>query len=402
MKFHLFRTQLGLNVRISKSATLILALIALGGCASTDDDAAPEWAGVKNEDAPAKLVDFTETAKFEVRWESHVGNSGANQLHPVVTENAVYAVSARGGLSSLDRNTGKLSWRIESGINVSGGIGGGDGLLIIGGSKGEVLAYDESGKQIWKAIVSSEALSVSQSFEGIVLVRSGDGRITGLNVTDGTRAWLFERSTPALVVRSHAGAAIYRGVAFVGFAGGRLAAIKVKNGEVLWETAVSQARGNTELERISDITASPVVDDEQVCAIAFQGRMACYDLTQGGPLWNRDISSDKGMKLLRRYLYLTDAKSSVIEMDKATGNTVWKNDQLFMRGVSTPYVTDDFVVVGDRKGYLHGLSREDGSLMARIDLEDGAISATMLQLDDGILVQTSSGGVYSLSINRRK
>ncbi len=374
---------------------MLLALLALGGCAS---DAPPEWVGKHGKMEPAKLVKFAETAKFEVRWHSAVGDAGANLLQPALTKDAIYGVSGKGRLTRLDRVTGKQAWRIESGIAVSGGVGSGTGLVFIGGDKGDVLANDEAGKLRWKSKVSSAVLSVSQVADGVVMVRSGDGRIAGLNAADGKRVWLYERSTPALVVRSHAGVTVQRGVAFAGFAGGKLAALKIADGSVLWEVPVSQPRGNTELERISDITSDPVVDDEQVCAIAFQGRVACFDPAQGSPLWNRDISSDKGMMLLRKYLYLSDANGSVFALDKSTGSTAWKNDQLSMRDVSAPYALGDFVVVGDFEGYLHGLSREDGSFAARIKLEGGAIKATPLQLDNGLLVQTRGGDLYSLSI----
>ena len=161
---------------------------------------------------------------------------------------------------------------------------------------------------------------------------------------------------------------------------------------------MSQPRGNTELERISDITSDPVVDDEQVCAIAFQGRVACFDTAQGSPLWNRDISSDKGMMVLRKYLYLSDTGGSVIALDKTSGSTVWKNSELLLRGVTAPYALGNFVVVGDFEGYLHGLNREDGKFAARIKLDGGAIVAAPIELDDGLLVQTRDGELYSLSI----
>ncbi|MDO8261960.1 MAG: outer membrane protein assembly factor BamB [Gallionella sp.] len=372
----------------------MLAFLALSGCSA---DKPSGWAGMKGE--PAKLVEFTGTAKFEVRWFGHVGDLGENLLQPALTKDAIYGVSGKGSLTRLDIATGKQAWRIESGIKVSGGAGSGEGLVLIGSDKGDVLAYDENGKLRWKSRVSSEVLSVPQVADGVVMVRSGDGRIAGLDATDGKRVWVYERSTPALVVRSHAGVTIQRGVAYAGFAGGKLVAIRVKNGEVLWETSVSQPRGNTELERISDITSNPVVDDEQVCAIAFQGRVACYDIVQGSPLWNREISSDKGMTLLRKYLYLSDANGSVIVLDKTSGSAMWKNDQLFMRDTTAPSVLMNFVVVGDNEGYLHGLSREDGNYAARIKLDGGAIKASPIQLDDGLLVQTQSGRLYSLSIH---
>lgn len=383
-----------------KLAACLLSLVALvlSGCAS-EDPTAPEWAGVTNEAAPAKLLEFVQTAKFEVRWQYNLGDSGENLLQPALTKDAIYGASGKGGLTRLDRATGKQVWRIETGMVVSGAVGAGAGLILIGSDKGDVFAYDEDGKLRWKSKVSSEVLSVPQVADGVVIVRSGDGRIAGLNVEDGKRAWLYERSTPALVVRSHAGVTIQRGVAYAGFAGGKLIALKIADGSLLWEATVSQPRGNTELDRISDITSSPVVDDEQVCAIAFQGSVACFDIAQGNPLWNREISSDKGMMLLRKYLYFSDAKGLVHALDKSTGSTVWKNDKLSLRDTSTPYALEKLLAVGDYEGYLHAMNREDGSMAARIKLDAGAIQAQPIALDDGLLVQTRLGGLYSLSLH---
>jgi outer membrane protein assembly factor BamB len=373
----------------------MLALFLLAGCSS---ESSPDLADIKGEAGPAELVEFAQTAKFVERWHSEVGDSGLNQLRPALTADAVYGASAKGDLVRLDRTSGKQVWRIETGITVSGGVGSGDGLVLLGSDKGDVLAYDENGKLRWKSKVPSEVLSVPQVADGVVMVRSGDGRIAALDAADGKRLWLYERSTPALVVRSHAGIVFQRGEAFAGFAGGKLVALKISDGSVLWEVAVSQPRGNTELERISDITSNPVVDDEQVCAIAFQGRVACYDVAQGSPIWNRDISSDKGMMLLRKYLYISDAKGSVIALDKTSGSTLWKNDQLSLRVISAPLVMEKLVVVGDYAGYLHGLNREDGRMAARIELDGGAIQAGAISMDNGLLVQTHGGDIYSLSV----
>ena len=376
----------------------LLALLALGGC-STAKSTMKDWFGKNDGTEPTQLVEFAETAKFEVRWRADLGDSGASLLQPALTKDAIYGASGKGTLTRVDRATGKTVWRVESGVTVSGGVGGGEGLVLIGSDKGEVLAYGEDGTLRWKSRMSSEVLSAPQAAEGVVIVRSGDGRIAGLSAADGKRVWLYERSTPALVVRNHAGVTLQRGVAFAGFSGGKLVAIKIKDGSLLWEVSVSQPRGATELERISDITSNPVADDEQVCAIAFQGRAACYDTARGSPLWNRDISSDKGMMLLRKYLYLSDANGAVVALDKTSGSTVWKNDKLSMRDTATPYALGNFVVAGDFEGYLHGLSREDGSFVARIKLDGSAIQASPIGLDDGLLVQTRDGELYSLSIH---
>lgn len=385
------------SIRNRLGQALLLALLALSGCSTVDT--VQGWFGKTNEVKPADLAEFNQTAKFEVRWHAELGGSRLNPLQPALAVDAVYGASGKGVLTRLDRATGRQVWRIETGVAVSGGVGSGEGLVLIGSGKGDVLAYGEDGKLRWKSKVSSEVLSVPQVAEGVVIVRSGDGRIAGLSAADGTRMWLYERSTPALAVRSHAGVTIQRGIAFAGFAGGKLAALNIKDGLLLWEAAVSQPHGNTELERISDITSNPVVDDGQLCAIAFQGRVACYDTVQGNTLWSREISSDKGMMLLRKYIYISDANGSIIALDKASGNTLWKNEQLLMRDTTMPYVMGDFVVAGDYEGYLHGLSDDDGRFVARIRLDGSAIQTAPLPMDDGLLVQTRGGGLYSLSIH---
>ena len=371
----------------------LLTVVLLAGCSSLFEKASDTKPKLPN-----KLVEFKPTATLELRWRYDLGDAGGNVLQPAVTSDAVYAANAKGEVFRLERATGKQVWRAESGFAISGGVGAGDGLVLVGGEKGDLAAFEQDGKLRWKVRVSSEILSAPQVSNGIVVVRTGDGRIAGLSATNGTRQWLYERATPALIVRSHAGVNIAHGVVHAGFAGGRLALISLSNGIVMWETAVSQPRGNTELERISDITSMPAVDDEQVCAVAFQGSVACFELAQGNPLWSRELSSDKGIALSNKYLYLTDADGVVSALGKTSGSSLWKNDQLTLRCTSTPSVFGNYVAVGDYEGYLHLLNRDDGGFAARFKTEGGIVAAP-IELDGGLLVQTSTGGLYSLGVH---
>ncbi len=376
-----------------RTVALLLVLL-LAGCSSLLDSAS----GSKPK-GPAKLTEFKERATLEVRWHRDMGDAGRNALQPAVMHDAVYAANARGEVFRLERATGKQVWRVDSGFAISGGVGAGDGLVLVGGIKGDLAAFEEDGKLRWKTRVSSDVLSAPQVINGIVVVRTGDGRIAGLSATDGSRQWLYERATPALIVRNHAGVSIERGIVYAGFAGGKLAAISPTGGITVWEATVSQPRGNTELERISDITSLPVVDVEQVCAVAFQGRVACFGMAQGNMLWSRDLSSDKGMVMIGKYLYVTDANGGLSALDKSSGSSVWKNDQLLMRRISTPVVLGNYVVVGDYEGYLHAVTREDGSMVARLKTDGSGIVAAPVKLDDGLLVQTGKGGLYSVAIH---
>jgi outer membrane protein assembly factor BamB len=348
---------------------------------------------------PAKLADFKPAASIEVRWNVDVGDAGQSVLFPAVTREAVFAANAKGKLYRFDRNSGKQVWRVDSGFAVTGGVGAGEGMVLVGGEKGELAAYDEeSGKLKWQVRVSSDVLSAPRVADGVVVVRTGNQRITGLSAKDGSRLWLYERATPTLIVRSHAGVVIRNGLVYAGFAAGKLAAISLKNGAVVWESSVSQPRGNTELERISDITSLPVVDDAQVCAVAFQGRLACFDAVQGGALWTRDVASDKGLALVGKVLYLTDSDSNVLALDKSSGASLWKNDQLLLRKATAVYPLDDYLLLGDFEGYLHLLKSEDGSFAARRRTDGSAIDIAPQTLGDGALVLTSDGELYSIAV----
>ncbi len=381
----------GLGAGCHSFAAALLLPLLLAGCSM--------FGSSKTGNEPASLTEFKEQARFDIRWRHDIGDAGGNMLQPAVTNDAVYAANAKGEVFRLERATGKEIWRADSGFTVSGGVGAGGGLVLAGGMKGDLAAFGEDGKLRWKTRVSSEVLSAPQVADGIVVVRTGDGRIAGLSVVDGKRQWLYERATPALIVRSHAGVTLGRGMVYAGLAGGKLAAIGLTNGIVVWESVVSQPRGNTELERISDITSLPVVDGEQICAVAFQGRVACFDIAQGNLLWSRDLSSDKGMLIQGKYLYVTDASGIVSALDKSSGSSLWKNDKMTMRHVSTPYVLGNHVVVGDYEGYLHALNRDDGSMAARLKTDGGGIMAAPVELDGGLLVQTRNGGLYLVAIH---
>jgi outer membrane protein assembly factor BamB len=201
-----------------------------------------------------------------------------------------------------------------------------------------------------------------------------------------------------LTVRTNVGVVLYRGAVFAGFPGGRLMALTLSNGNVGWEATVAQPKGSTELERVADISSPPVHDGKQICAAAFQGRVACFDLAKGALLWARDISSVSGMAMDGLNVYVSDDKSAVVAFDRNTGASVWKQDKLYGRNISMPVVAGKYLAVGDYQGYLHILSRDDGSFVARLATDGSAITAQPIMIDNNILVQTRNGGIFAISI----
>lgn len=377
----------------------VAGVVALGGC-QTVSSTYDRWFGSSRPaQKPAELVTIQPTATPRIIWQGSVGAAGSGVFFPAVAGNIVYAAGASGQITGFDVASGGQVARMEAGQRISGGVGGGDGMVLAGTGTGEVLAFDRNGKQLWKSQLSGEVLAPPAAQGGVVVVRTGDGRVFGLDAGSGKRKWIYQRSTPALSVRSHAGVVVERGAVFAGFAGGRLAAIALATGNVGWEGVVALPRGATELERVADVTSLPVLDERQVCAVALQGRVACFDAARGTTIWSRDLSSFAGMDIDARYLYVTDDKNAVIALDKTSGASIWKQDKLAGRGVSAPLAFGRYVVVGDYQGYVHFLAREDGSFAARIATDGSAIGVPPTELgSNSLVVQTRNGGVFAITV----
>jgi outer membrane protein assembly factor BamB len=136
----------------------------------------------------------------------------------------------------------------------------------------------------------------------------------------------------------------------------------------------------------------------EVCATAYQGRVACFDTANGTQLWARDISSLTGVSLDARYAFVSDDKGAVHAFDRSTGGAVWKQDKLAYRQLSMPQPAGNAVVVGDFEGYVHFLSRDTGAFIARYNARGGGVRVPPLPLPAGTLVQTQGGGLHALSL----
>ena len=253
-----------------------------------------------------------------------VSVTGTTALVPAFDNDAIYAASSAGNITRFDPVTGEEVWSIDTKHRLSGGVGASKGVILVGTFKGEILAYDANGDQLWESQVTSEVLSPPQVDNGVVVVRTGEGRIFGLDAADGKRRWVYQGSAPSLTVRSFAGVLVKGGGVFAGFPGGKLVAIKLSNGKVGWEASVSKPKGVTELERITDVTSLPVVDDQQICAVAYKGRVSCFEVMTGKPIWTRETSSSAGLTMDNKYVYVSDDDGAVVAYDKNNGTVIWK------------------------------------------------------------------------------
>ena len=56
------------------------------------------------------------------------------------------------------------------------------------------------------------------------------------------------------------------------------------------------------------------------------------------------------------------------------------------------------MAVADAEGYLHLLSTEDGSFVARTKVDGSGVSAAMLTIGDSLIIQSNGGALSSYKI----
>lgn len=347
---------------------------------------------------PTPLTPIVERVSVKQDWQTSIGKAGNFTFLPATGGPVVLAASQDGTVTRLDN--GKEVWRTSAGQKLSSGTASDGRLVVVGTYKGEVLTFDfETGKPGWTASVKGELVAPPAITEGLVVVRTSDNRVIALDAMDGKQRWNYQRSNPPLAVRSVAPPLPFGPFVLVGMPGGKIFALSLQNGAPAWEGTVSVPRGATELDRVSDVVTVPAVQGPQMCAVAFQGRAACFDMQGGSQMWSREVTSVAGITMDDRRVFIPDEQGVVHAFDRGTGASVWRQDKLKYRNLSAPVALPMGLVVGDAEGFLHVLDRDTGEFISRMNVGGGGVMSILPALGPNtVLLQTRGGSLMAVTL----
>lgn len=366
-----------------------LALVALSGLVLTACN------NSKAVDPPAKLVDIKPVLQIKKLWSDSLGGGGERLrlgLQPTIVDGVAYAASHKGVVIAVTADKGKELWRTKTKLELSAGPAAADGVVVVGSANGELIALAaDTGMQRWSHQLSGEMLSKPLVGKGLVIARTVDGRLQALNVADGTVRWTVEEVVPRLSLRGTATPIFADEAIIAGFDNGKLLALDVNTGDTLWNVTIDSPTGRTELDRLADIDAPAAYSGRDVFVAGFQGRVAMLDVENGQIWWAKDASSYRGFGLDERVLYLTNSNGLITAYRRTDGNQQWEQAVLRQRGLTAPASIGESVVVGDYEGYLHWLSKVDGSVQARTSTDGERITNAPVVADGRVFVQTDGG-----------
>jgi outer membrane protein assembly factor BamB len=387
----------------------LASTVVLAGCHASKKE---------NIEPPTKLVDLVPTVKVSRLWKDSVGDGAAMtgvRLQPEVVDGVLYAASTDGDILALNADTGAKIWLQKSkthgwfgwgdkkrpdGFMAGGPTVSGD-LLAVGTLDGHVYGLNaKDGTRRWAAEVSSEVISAPAIVGNLVVVRTNDGRLYGLDSATGERRWAYDQTqVPVLSLRGNGPLLVANGVVFFGSDNGKLVALRMDNGEKLWEQALSSGEGRTEIDRLNDADGAVVLDGSTIYGSAYHGQLVAIDGPSGRPLWNHPFSTFTGLDVHGNAVFAADDVSNVWAFDKTGGADMWKQAGLKYRQVTGPAAQGNYAVVGDMEGYVHWLDIADGKLAGRERLSKKAIRAQPVVVGNTVYVEDVEGhiGAYRIA-----
>jgi len=371
----------------------------------------------KEANEPVELVKFAESVRVSTQWSKKVGSGLGKKylrLAPIIVADQIIAADTYGVVSSFNRFTGKLSWTTRIGqpakrglVNslkpfgrkdlgfVSGGIGSGEGILVLGTTSGEVIALNAGdGSERWRNNVSSEILNAPAVGRELVFVQSNNGRLQGLDIETGEQVWGFDSQVPILTLRGSSSPVVADDLVYSGFANGKVAAFREESGEQVWEQRIMLPEGRSDLDRIVDVDGTPHIANGLLFAASFQGRLKAIRITDGAVLWERNTSSFLDVSTGYNQVYIVDDSDTITALEMADATEAWKQSGLGYRQLTSPLTFSNYLVVGDDEGYLHVLAQSDGRFMGRKKINGSGLRSNMI-VADGILYCLSNDGRLS-------
>ncbi|QOV62885.1 outer membrane protein assembly factor BamB [Kosakonia pseudosacchari] len=381
----------------------LLSVTLLSGCSlfNSEEDV------VKMSPLPVVENQFTPTTSWSTSVGNGIGDFYSN-LHPAFADGVVYAADRHGVVKAVSIEDGHEIWSVNLAEKdgwfstraalLSGGVTVSGGHVYVGSEKAQVYALNTSdGSQAWKTKVAGEALSRPVVSDGLVLIHTSNGQLQALNESDGASKWIVNLDMPALSLRGESAPTSAFGAAIVGGDNGRVSAVLMQQGQMIWQQRISQANGPTEIDRLSDVDTTPVVVGNVVYALAYNGNLTALDLRSGQIMWKRELGSVSDFVVDGNRIYMIDQSDRVLALTTDGGVTLWTQSDLLHRNLTAPALYNGYIVTGDSEGYVHWINIEDGRFVAQQKVDSSGFLTEPVVAGGKLLIQAKDGTVYALS-----
>ena len=357
-----------------------LALVLLASCS-----------GGANQPKPAELKPVVPVVAVQQIWSARLGTVSF-PMTVSASGNNLFAAASDGVVAAIDARTGRDIWRLNLLTPLAAGVGS-DGRMAAVVTLGNELVAIAEGREIWREKLTAQAYTAPFVAGGRIFVLTADRAVHAFDGNSGRKLWTQRRPTEPLVLRQ-AGVLLAVGDTLVAGLAGRIAGLNPANGSLRWEVPIASPRGINDVERLVDLVGPVSRLNELLCVRAFQASVGCVNADRGVLQWTKPADGSVGLDGDERLVFAVESDGKVVSWKRADGESGWSSDQLRYRGLTAPRVVGRSIAIGDASGFVHLLSREDGTLINRLTTDGSAIVATPTLVGETLVVVTRAGTIF--------
>jgi outer membrane protein assembly factor BamB len=307
---------------------------------------------------------------------------------PIVANGHVFTIDTLGAVRSFDAQTGALLWASQTPSEkestaslYGGGIAYSNGRIIATNGLGYVASLDErNGGIVWQVRPGGPLRGAPTVADGTIYVMSQDNQIFSLKEADGARNWSQAAALEIAGIFGSASPAVGSGTVVAGFSSGELNAYRYENGRMVWQDALQRTSIQTSVASLSDIDASPVIDNGQVIALGQGGRMVALELTSGQRQWELNIAGIATPWVTPDWVFVVTDDAKLICIQRSNGHIRWVNQlPQFQRPKSKkgqidykgPILAGDRLIVVGSNGVVVNVDPSSGSFQSQTRVSAG-------------------------------
>jgi outer membrane protein assembly factor BamB len=272
----------------------------------------------------------------------------------------------------------------------------GAGLALAGGRLfvslgfGDLVALDAAtGREIWRQDLDAAAGGAPTVAGGLVYLSSRDARGWAVEADTGRVRWTLQGTPGQAGLVGGAAPAVTDRLAIFPFSSAELTAALREGGTAIWTANVAGRRPGRVYARISDISGDPVVAGNRVYAGSAAGRLDAVDLSSGEVLWSAREGAMSPVVVAGGAVFAVTDQAELVRLDAGSGARVWSAPLPYFQRLDPRRRKDVFahygpVLAGGRlwvasgDGQLRGFSPVDGALAATVAIPGGAATAPVV------------------------
>lgn len=314
---------------------------------------------------------------------------------PVIADGKVFVMDADGDISARNAQTGREVWRNTSIKSQSrrdraafgGGMAYSDGKLYVTSGYRLVAQLDAAtGATGWRHEVDQAIHGAPTLAGGRVMAVAIDNQLMTFDAATGEQGWTYQALSEPSRILAASSPAVSGDTVVAAFGSGELIALRVANGNDLWNEALSRSSRTNALSEIRDIAGRPVIYQGDVYAVSHSGVFAATDLRTGAPRWTLPVTAITTPWPAGDVVYVVSRNGEVICVSRENGQAYWVRDlnegaptrRRRMLGIgsravglpvwSSPILASNRLITASDTGRLAALNPKTGAVERQLNL----------------------------------